>query len=101
MVHQPGWYVPVSQGAEIAAKRDIPEDVVLKLRQVEVLQGQGTAIADAVRQTGVTVPPSCRWRKQYGGISRDQFKRCKEPDAENQRLRRAVSALTLDKMLLT
>ncbi|MDX5391378.1 MAG: hypothetical protein LPJ92_13650 [Rhodobacterales bacterium] len=50
--------------AEIAAKRDIPEDVVLKLRQVEVLQGQGTAIADAVRQTGVTVPPSCRWRKQ-------------------------------------
>jgi hypothetical protein len=74
---------------------------VLKLRQVEVLQGQGIAIADAVRQTCVTVPPSCRWRKQYGGISRDQLKRPKEFDAEKQRLRRAVSDLTQDKILLT
>lgn len=74
---------------------------MLKLRQVEVLQGQGIAIADAVRQTGVTVPPSCRWRKQYGGVSRDQLKRPKEADEEKQRLRGAVSDLTLDKMLLT
>ncbi len=85
----------------MAGKRDKPEDVVLKLRQVEVLQGQGMAIADAVRQIGVTVPTYYRWRKQYGGMSRDQLKRLKELETENQRLRRAVSDLTLDKMILT
>jgi transposase-like protein len=85
----------------MAGKRDKPEDVVLKLRQVEVLQGQGMAIADAVRQIGVTVQTYYRWRKQYGGMSRDQLKRLKELEAENQRLRRAVSDLTLDKMILT
>ncbi len=85
----------------MAGKRDKPEDVVLKLRQVEVLQGQGMAIADAVRQIGVTVPTYYRWRKQYGGMSRDQLKRLKQLETENQRLRRAVSDLTLDKMILT
>ena len=85
----------------MAGKRDKPEDVVLKLRQVEVLQGQGMAIADAVRQIGVTVQTSYRWRKKYGGMSRDQLKRLKELEAGNQRLRRAVSDLTLDKMILT
>lgn len=85
----------------MAGKRDKPEDVVLKLRQVEVLQGQGLAVADAVRQIGVTVQTYYRWRKQYGGMSRDQLKRLKELEAENLRLRRAVSDLTLDKMILT
>ena len=85
----------------MARKRYKPEDVVLKLRQVEVLQGQGMAIADAVRQIGVKVQTFYRWRKQYGGMSRDQIKRLKELEAENQRLRRAVSDLTLNKMILT
>jgi len=85
----------------MAGKRDKPEDVVLKLRQVEVLQGQGMAIADAVRQIGVAAPTYYRWRKQYGGMSRDQLKRLKELETENKRLRRAVSDLTLDKMFLT
>ncbi len=85
----------------MAGKRDKPEEIVLKLRQVEVLQGQGMAIADAVRQIGVTEPTYYRWRKQYGGMSRDQLKRLKELETENQRLRRAVSVLTLDKMILT
>jgi hypothetical protein len=85
----------------MAGKRDKPEDVGLQLRQVEVLPGQGMAIADAVRQIGVTVQTFYRWRKQYGGMSRDQIKRLKELEAENQRLRRAVSDLTLDKMVLT
>lgn len=56
----------------MAGKRDKPEDVVLKLRQVEVLQGRGIAVADAVRQIGVTQQTYDRWRKQYGGLSRDQ-----------------------------
>jgi transposase-like protein len=85
----------------MAGKRDKPEDVVLKLRQVEVLQGQGIAVADAVRQIGVTQQTYYRWRKQYGGMSRDQLKRLKELETENTRLRRAVSDLTLDKMILT
>jgi len=84
----------------MAGKRDKPEDIVLKLRQVEVLQGQGKSIADAVRQIGVTQPTYYRWRKEYGGMSRDQLKRLKELEAENTRLRRALSDLTLDKMIL-
>ena len=84
----------------MAGKRDTPEDVVLKLRQVEVLQGQGSSVQEAVRQIGVTVQTYYRWRKQYGGMSRDQLKRLKELETENTRLRRAVSDLTLDKMIL-
>lgn len=85
----------------MAGKRDKPEDIVLKLRQVEVLQGQGSSIAEAVRQICVTQPTYYRWRKDYGGMSRDQLKRLKELESENSRLRRAVSDLTLDKMILT
>ena len=85
----------------MAGKRDKPEEIVLKLRQVEVLQGQGMTISEAVRQIGVTQPTYYRWRKDYGGMSRDQLKRLKELETENARLRRAVSDLTLDKMILT
>jgi len=85
----------------MAGKREKPEDVARKLRQVEVLQGQGMAIAEAVRQIGVTQQTYYRWRKQYGGMSWDQLKRLKELETENTRLRRAVSDLTLDKMILT
>ena len=84
----------------MAGKRDKPEEIVLKLRQVEVLQGQGRSIADAVRQIGVTQNTYYRWGKEYGGMNRDQLKRLKALEAENQRLRRAVSDLTLDKMIL-
>ncbi|MDU8944338.1 IS3 family transposase [Ovoidimarina sediminis] len=85
----------------MAGKREKPEDIVMKLRQVEVLQGQGMSIAEAVRQIGVTQQTYYRWRRQYGGMSRDQLKRLKELEKENARLRRAVSDLTLDKMILT
>ena len=61
----------------------------------------GSSLADAVRQIGVTQPTYYRWRKEYGGMSRDQLKRLKELETENTRLRRAVSDLTLDKMILT
>ncbi len=85
----------------MAGKREKPEEIVSKLRQVEVLQGQGMTIADAVRQIGVTQQTYYRWRKQYAGMNREQLKRLKELEKENQRLRRAVSDLTLDKMILT
>jgi len=84
----------------MAGKRDKPEEIVSKLRQVEVLQGQGMKIADAVRQIGITQQTYYRWRKEYGGMNRDQLKRLKELEKENARLRRAVSDLTLDKLIL-
>ena len=85
----------------MAGKREKPEEIVLKLRQVEVLQGQGATIAEAVGQIGVTQQTFYRWRKLYGGMGRSQLKRLKELEKENQRLRRAVSDLTLDKLILT
>ena len=85
----------------MAGRRPKPEEIVTKLRQVEVLQGQGMSIADAVRQIGVTQQTYYRWRKLYGGMGREQLKRLKELEKENQRLRRAVSDLTLDKLILT
>jgi len=84
----------------MAGKREKPEDIVLKLRQVEVLQGQGKSVQEAVRQIGVTVQTYYRWRKEYGGMNRDQLKRLKELEAENNRLRRAVSDLTIEKLIL-
>ena len=84
----------------MAGRRPKPEEIVTKLRQVEVLQGQGMSIADAVRQIGVTQQTYYRWRKLYGGMGREQLKRLKELEKENQRLRRAVSDLTLDKLIL-
>ena len=85
----------------MAEKREKPEEILLKLRQVEVLQGQGMTVAEAVRQIGVTQQTFYRWRKLYGGMGRSQLKRFKELEKENQRLRRAASDLTLDKLILT
>ena len=85
----------------MAGKKDKPEEIVSKLRQVEGLQGQGMTVADAVRQIGVTLQTYYRWRKLYGGMGHDQLRRLKELEKENQRLRRAVSDLTLDKLILT
>ena len=53
----------------MGGKREKLEDIVLKLRQVEVLQGQGEPAADAVRQISVTAQTYCRWRKEYGDMS--------------------------------
>ena len=85
----------------MAGKREKPEEIVSKLRQVEVLQGQGMTVAEALRQIGVTQQTFYRWRKLYGELQRSQLMRLKELEKENQRLRRAVSDLTLDKLILT
>ena len=85
----------------MAGEREKPEEIVSKFRQVEVLQGQGMTVAEAVRQIGVTQQTFYRWRKLYVGMGRSQLKRLKELDKENQRLRRAVSDLTLDKLILS
>jgi transposase-like protein len=77
-----------------------PEENVAKLRQVDVPLGQGKAVGEAVKTIGVTETTYHRWRNEYGGLKLDQVKRLKEVEAENSRLRRAVSDLTLDKMIL-
>lgn len=84
----------------MARKRHSAEEIVAKLRQVEVLCGQGQALAEAIRAIGVTEVTYYRWRNEYGGLKGDQVKRLKELEAENVRLRRAVSDLTLDKQIL-
>lgn len=81
-------------------KRYTPEEIVAKLRQVDVLVSQGQNIADAIRQIGVSEVTYYRWRQEYGGLKTDQVKRLKELEQENSRLRRAVSDLTLDKLIL-
>jgi putative transposase len=81
-------------------KRVTAEEIVAKLRQVDVLTSQGKTVAEAVRAIAVTEVSYYRWRKEYGGLKGDQVKRLKELETENARLRRAVSDLTLDKMVL-
>jgi putative transposase len=77
-----------------------PEEIIAKLRQVEVLTSQGKLAIDAIRSIGVTDETYYRWRQEYGGLKVDQVKRMKELEAENTRLRRAVSDLTLEKLVL-
>ena len=84
----------------MARKRRTAEEIVAKLRQVDVLMAQGRLVADAVRAIGVTEVTYYRWRNEYGGLKGDQVKRLKELETENSRLRRAVSDLTLDKLIL-
>jgi len=82
-------------------KRHKPEEIVTKLRQVDVLVSQGQGIADAIRQIGVSEVTYYRWRQEFGGLKSNQVKRLKDLETENTRLRRAVSDLTIDKLILT
>mgnify|MGYP003409303107 FL=1 len=84
----------------MARKRHTAEEIVAKLRQVDVLVSQGQSVADAVRSIGVTDVTYYRWRSEFGGLKTDQVKRMKDLELENQRLRKAVSDLTLDKLIL-
>ncbi len=81
-------------------KRHKPEEIVAKLRQVDVLTAQGQSVADAIRSIGVSEVTYHRWRNEFGGLKLDQVKRLKELELENGRLRKVVSDLTLDKLIL-
>ncbi len=82
------------------ARKHKPEDIIGKLREAEIMQAQGSTVADVCRRIGVTEQSYYRWRKEYGGLKMDQVRRMKELEKENARLRRAVSDLTLDKLIL-
>ena len=82
------------------ARKHKPEDIIGKLREAEIVLAQGRTVADACRRIGVAEQSYYRWRKEYGGLKMDQARRMKELEKENARLRRAVSDLTLAKLIL-
>ena len=84
----------------MANKRHKPDEIVTKLRQVDVLVSQGIACVGAIPEVRITEQTYYRWRKQYGGMGTDQLKELKRLQKENERLRKAVSDLTLDKLIL-
>ena len=84
----------------MAIKRPKPEEIVVKLRQVEVVMGQGMPRIDTIRQISVIEQTYYRWKKKYGGMGIEKLKELKWLQKENKRLRRAVSDLTLDKLIL-
>lgn len=76
------------------------EQIVSKLRQIEVLMAQGKTAALACKEAGVSEQSYYRWRKEYGGLEIDQAKRMKELERENQRLKRLVADLSVEKQVL-
>ena len=84
----------------MSRKRHKAEEIVMKLRQVDVLTAQGKSIGEAIRTIGVTEVTYYRWRNEYGGLKGGQVKRLKELAAENAHLRKAISDLTLEKLIL-
>jgi putative transposase len=88
------------EDAGMPQKKHKPEEIVVKLRQVDVLVSQGRKVSEAVRTIGVTQFTYYRWRKEFGGLKTNQVKRLKELEKENERLRKAVSDLTLEKLIL-
>ena len=84
----------------MARKRHSAEQIINKLREAEVLLGQGTQVPEVARQLGVTVQTYYRWRKEYGGLKSDQAKRLRELERENARLKRLLAEAHLDKAML-
>ena len=77
-----------------------PEEIIAKLRQAEVLLGEGKKMPEVVKTLGVHEVTYYRWRREYGGLNVSQARRLKELERENARLRKAVSDLSLDKVIL-
>ena len=84
----------------MSKKRYRPEEIIGKLREADVLLSQGKKVVDVIKALGITDVTYYRWRQEFGGMSVSQAKRLKELEKENERLRKAVSDLTLDKMIL-
>jgi putative transposase len=84
----------------MSRKRFTAEQIIGKLREAEVALAQGQTTGQVSRTLGITEQTFYRWRREYGGLKVDQAKRLKALEQENARLRRAVSDLTLDKLIL-
>src|SRR5262249_15037828 len=95
-----GGLTPNRESRSMATKRATPEQIIAKLREVEVLTAQGKTVAQAAKQVGATEQTYYRWRKEYGGLKTDQAKRLKELEKENSRLKRLLADAELDKAIL-
>ena len=82
------------------AKTFTPEQIIARLRQIEVLTCQGQSVAEAVRQAGISKQSYYRWRREYGGLRLEQARRLKNLEQQNQRLKKLVAELSLDKAML-
>ena len=81
-------------------KPEQAEQIIPKLREVEVERGRGKTVAEAVKKIGVTEQTYYRWKKKFGGLRVDQAKRLKELEKENSRLKRLLADAELDKAIL-
>jgi len=84
----------------MSRKRHTAEQIIGKLREAEVLLGQGRTTPEACRQIGISEQTYYRWRKEYGGLRLDQAKRLKELERENARLKKLVAEQALDNAML-
>jgi transposase-like protein len=84
----------------MSRKNYTAEEIIIRLREVEVLCGQGKTIGEAVRQIGVSEQTYYRWRQKYGGMNTADAKRLRELEKENNRLKRLVADLSLDNAIL-
>jgi len=84
----------------MARKKFSPEQIILKLREVEIQSGKGLDIITACRSIGISEQSYYRWKKEYGGMRIDQAKKYKELEQENTRLKKLVADLSLDKAIL-
>lgn len=76
------------------------EQIIVMLREVEILCGKGKTIGEAVRERGITEQTYYRWRKEYGGMNTSDAKKMKELEKENVRLKKLVADLSLDNAIL-
>ena len=83
----------------MGAKRYSTEQIIVKLREAEIEMGRGVKVPEVCRKLGISEQTFYRWRKRYGGLDRSEVRRLKALEQENARLRKAVSDLTLDKMI--
>ena len=81
-------------------KRYRPEEIIAKLREAEVLLGQGQKVPEVIKAIGISEVTYYRWRKEYGGMEVSQAKRLKELERENAKLKKLVADLSLDKAIL-
>ena len=81
-------------------KRYSPEQIIAMLREAEVKISQGMAVGEVSRQLGIAEQTYYRWRKEYGGLKTTQARKMKDLEKENTRLKKAVTDLTLDKLIL-
>jgi transposase-like protein len=84
----------------MSKKRHTTEEIVIKLREVDVLQSKGQSLAEACRQIGVSEQTYYNWRKEYGGLKLDQAKRFKQLEQENVRLKKVIADLSIDNAIL-